>query len=343
MQIKPVTLFALAGVIIAALSMLVSSWNLSLSVFRDACLLVAFVSAVVYLVCSNCRKITNDLRIIKLENKCLLSKADTAELNSLTKSQFLANMSHEIRTPMSAILGFVELMDDPILPVEERLAFSKIIRSNSEYLIKVINDILDISKIENGSLAIRSVETRMVKVISSVVAMMTVKAKEKNLKLLTEYWSELPEVVLTDECRVRQILVNLIGNAIKFTKQGCVSLHGGCYPSKKPGFVCLEIIVRDTGEGLSPAQKDQLFTMFTQVNTEFGDRPIGTGLGLALSRRLANMMEGDVRILESTPGKGSSFIFSIPVKIKPSQEDQVPVRILGNLMPSKPGSSSVYR
>lgn len=242
-------------------------------------------------------------------------KMATVEEMNRTKSMFLANMSHEIRTPLSAILGFVELMDDPALPVEERLAFSKIIRNNSEYLIKVVNDILDISKIESGRLEVRKAPTEITKVVSSVTDMLKVKAMEKDLELLVEFVSDFPRQVLVDEARVRQVLVNLIGNAIKFTKEGHVAVYVACSPGTQKDYVSFEIRVSDTGEGIDPAQQDQLFNMFAQVNTTQGERPVGTGIGLALSRRLANLMGGDVSMLESVPGKGSTFVFQLPARV----------------------------
>lgn len=338
MRSKLMSNYSLVGLLVATLAWLFVIWQLRADLIFEVSVVSVFVLLSVVML-TRIGHLASELRVHKMEANALLNKACTAESVSLIKTQFLANMSHEIRTPLSAILGFVELMDDPKLPVEERLAFSKIIRGNSEYLIKIINDILDVSKIESGKLTINSGETNLIKTISSVVSMLKVKADEKNLKLMTEYWSELPGVVLIDECRVRQILINLIGNAIKFTEQGSVSLHVGCHPLKEKGFLSLEVVVRDTGEGLSPVQKEQLFTMFTQVNTEFGDRPVGTGLGLALSRRLANIMGGEVSILESTPGKGSSFIFTLPVQVKSVNAGQSQPRRLNSTAQTNSGSS----
>lgn len=298
-------------------------------------ILSSFLFGVVGFGLASCARAKKELEIALAESQAarteLTRKLTAARDANSSKSLFLANMSHEIRTPLSAILGFVELMDDAGLPVSERLAFSKIIRNNSEYLIKVVNDILDISKMESGKLEIRKVPTELSRVVSSVIDMMKVKADEKNLRLAREFWGSFPHQVLIDEGRVRQILVNLISNAIKFTNEGQVTVVVGCSPSRDQDSVDFEIIVRDTGEGIDPSQHGQLFNMFTQFNTGRADRPDGTGIGLALSRRLANLMGGEVALLESAPGKGSSFIFTLPARLVKEQAAE----LFSNGNPSK--------
>lgn len=267
--------------------------------------------------------LTAELLVSRDEISDLRRRLACAESANQSKSQLIANVSHEIRTPLSAILGFVELMDDCSLPVEDRLAFSKIIRNNSEYLIKVVNDILDFSRIENGRLEITNAPTDLAQVITSVAEMMKVKADEKNLALNVEFRSDFPRLVLVDEGRVRQILVNLIGNAIKFTARGVVTVQAACTPSLRADYVDFELIVRDTGEGIDPAMHDMLFTMFTQCSSHSADRPPGSGIGLALSRRLARLMNGDVDMLSSVPDEGSSFVFRLPAKVAESKPRRI--------------------
>jgi signal transduction histidine kinase len=252
---------------------------------------------------------------LQVKNHELIGKVKVAEETCKVKAQFLASMSHEIRTPLSAILGFVELLDDPCLPIEDHLEYLRIVRSNSEYLIKVVNDILDVSHLNSGKLTIEPKPTCATEVLSSVLSMMRIKADEKGLNLSIEYWSSMPTLILIDEARLRQILVNLVGNAIKFTPAGSVRLRVGCHTTNDPNTIKLEVVVRDSGVGIDPAERGQLFNIFSQLHSGYIDRSKGNGLGLSISKSLANMMGGDVDLLGSSPGKGSSFIFTCPTKL----------------------------
>ena len=249
---------------------------------------------------------------LQVKNFELIGKVKVAEETCKVKSQFLASMSHEIRTPLSAILGFVELLDDPALSTEEHLEYLRIVRSNSEYLIKVVNDILDVSHLNSGKLTIEPKPTKVTQVLTSILSMLQIRADEKGLDLSIEFSSPMPGAVMIDEARLRQIIVNLVGNAIKFTPNGAVTVRAGCLPTDDPNVLMLEVVVRDSGVGIPHLERDQLFNMFSQLNTGYIDRPQGNGLGLAISKGLANMMGGDVRLLGSIPGKGSSFAFTCP-------------------------------
>jgi len=246
-----------------------------------------------------------------------------AEAASAAKSEFLANMSHEIRTPMTAILGFSEVLDDEIMccPVCPNMsqcprresgadALSTIERS-AKHLMQVINDILDISKIESDRLDMRRVACSPVHVLAEVQSLMEVQAKAKNLSLRCGFAGPIPETIMSDPTRIHQILVNLVGNAIKFTEIGSVEVTGRFLDKNEFGGsprLCFE--VRDTGIGLTQVQILKLFKPFSQVDTSPTRQFSGTGLGLAISRRLAKLLGGDIEV-RSSPGIGSTFTVTI--------------------------------
>lgn len=248
-------------------------------------------------------------RLLELANETIRTAKEAAEAASVAKSQFLANMSHEIRTPLTAIIGFAENLLDPKLPEPERRASVKTISRNGEHLLDVINDILDLSKIEAGKLQIEQLRVSPVDIASDVVSVMRVRANAKQLPLQLTLGSPLPETVLSDPTRLRQVLLNLVGNAIKFTDQGRVELAVDLIQQSPQGPI-LRFAVRDTGIGLTPEQSAKLFESFIQADGTTARKYGGTGLGLAISRRLARMLGGDVTV-QSQPGCGSVFSFSI--------------------------------
>jgi signal transduction histidine kinase len=255
------------------------------------------------------------IKNIQFKNHELIDKVKVAEETCRVKSQFLASMSHEIRTPLSAILGFVELLDDPNLSTDEHIEYLHIVKSNSHYLINVVNDILDISHLNSGKLTIEPRPTNVSEVLSSILTMLQLKADEKGLELSLKYLSKVPSVIMIDESRLRQIVINLVSNAIKFTAVGTVKIHVGCHLMDQVDFVNLEIIVCDSGIGINPEESDKLFNMFSQLDNGYVCQARGSGLGLAISKSLANMMGGDVALLGSIPGKGSSFVFNCPAAV----------------------------
>ena len=232
---------------------------------------------------------------------------DEAERANQLKSAFLANMSHEIRTPLGAMLGFSDLLKDPTLSELERANYVDIISRNGEQLSFIINDILDLSKVEAGHLTLEFEDVSPAKVGEEVISLLSVKANEKELALSFECDPTTPALITTDEVRLRQILVNLVGNALKFTRAGSVKIksYGIALDGKKPMALGFEIT--DTGIGISPAQKELLFERFVQADGSMTRRFGGTGLGLALSRRLARSLGGDVTILKSEVGQGTTF------------------------------------
>lgn len=230
-----------------------------------------------------------------------------AEHASQAKSAFLANMSHEIRTPMTAILGYTDLLTG-LVSNSTVLEHLQTIRRNGDYLLEIINDILDLSKIEAGKLDVESERFRPVRVIEDVRSIMEVRAKEGGLDLEVNYESPLPEIIESDAKRLKQILINLVGNAIKFTCEGSVSI---CVRfDEQTARLQLDII--DTGIGMSCEQMRRLFKPFSQGDSSVSRNFGGTGLGLAISRRLTEMLGGTINV-QSQPGEGSTFQVLIPV------------------------------
>ncbi|MCX7427186.1 MAG: ATP-binding protein [Planctomycetia bacterium] len=241
-------------------------------------------------------------------NRDLRRATVAAEAATRAKSEFLANMSHEIRTPMTAILGFADILLEN-LDKEEDLAAAGTIRRNGEYLLGIVNDILDISKIEAGKFDLDRTACSPVNVIADVVSFTRVRCEAKKLPLYVEYVGAIPETIQCDPTRLRQILVNLVGNAIKFTETGSVRLVARLI-HRGDGLPCLRFDVIDTGIGMGEGLVKRLFEPFTQADSSMARKFGGTGLGLAISMRLAMMMGGDIAVT-SVPGKGSTFSLTV--------------------------------
>lgn len=252
----------------------------------------------------------DDITELEAKEIELRRSKDEAEAANRAKSDFLANMSHEIRTPMNAILGFTEVLmrgytSDPT----DSKRYLNTISSSGKHLLDLINDILDLSKVEAGRIEIETLASPLHQIIQEVVKIMSVKATEKNINLEFVALDRLPNKVMTDPARIRQILTNLIGNAIKFTEKGGVKITTHYQAGKKPENLIIE--VTDTGIGMTPAQAEAVFNPFTQADSSITRRFGGTGLGLTISKRFAEALGGDITI-RSEAGKGSTFIVSIP-------------------------------
>jgi PAS domain S-box-containing protein len=226
-----------------------------------------------------------------------------AEAANESKSEFLANMSHEIRTPMSAIMGYTDILSRQLTDPDD-LKCASVIRHNGNFLLEIINDILDISKIEAGKLELTKHRFRPDQLVADVLSLMKIRAAEKSIPLVVSFDGRIPKTIHSDSKRLKQILVNLIGNAIKFTKTGSVQLVVRLLPDGGEPRLQFEII--DTGIGISPRQMKTLFQPFTQGDSSVVRKYEGTGLGLSISQRLARMLGGEITVHSQT-NIGSKF------------------------------------
>ena len=242
----------------------------------------------------------NELKDI---NKALIQAIEKAKNSAQAKSNFLANMSHEIRTPLNSVIGFSDLLFT-MTTDEKQKSYLQAIKSSGKSLLGLINDILDLSKIEKGNIDLKFKETDIRKIIVDVVNIFGPEVSEKSLHLVTEIDDNLPQSIVFEETRLRQILFNLVGNAIKFTRKGEITISARFEPEHTPGKIKLIIGVEDTGPGIPLEEQDLVFMPFYQAQTS--EKANGTGLGLAISLRLTNAMHGEMK-LKSTPGKGSLF------------------------------------
>lgn len=243
----------------------------------------------------------------------LLAAKEEAELANHAKTDFLSRLSHDLRTPLNSMIGFANaLLDDPSLTQEVRADYVHRIQKNGEYMRQMINDLLDLSRIEAGKLQLYPVKIPLTAFLMEIVILIQMGVQQKSFKFVYQFDDRLPDFVVTDETRLRQILINLLENAIKFTPKGSVTFRVKPIATESPGqLVRFEIV--DTGVGISTADLQRIFEPFEQSGGS-AQREKGTGLGLAISRHLVELLGGQLQ-LESQMGKGSRFCFDLPFSL----------------------------
>jgi len=282
----------------------------------------------------------NRAEVLEEANSALREAMLHAEQTTRVKSEFLANVSHEIRTPMTAILGFTEeLLDQATSASAPRETFDALrtIQRNGDYLLTLLNDILDLSKIESGRLELEHVAYSPISIVRDVARLMRVRAEAKGIPFQVEFETDLPVRIEGDPTRVRQILINLVGNGLKFTEVGSVWLRASLRGTAAASRIVFE--VTDTGIGISSAERSRLFRPFRQADGSTTRRYGGTGLGLTISKHLCELMDGSIEF-ESEPGRGTTVRVSLPTgslegieRVRPSDEDTDTLR--GGIMRAK--------
>jgi len=268
---------------------------------------------------------------VKKTNEDLRLAQQTAEAATLAKSEFLANMSHEIRTPLNTVIGMTDLLLTSPQPADQR-EYTQMIHESSNALLALLNDILDFSKIEAGKLDLEARSFSVAACVREAVKLTSVMAGNKKLSIITNVGETVPECIVGDQARLRQILINLLSNAIKFTEVGEIKVQVTSV-SIKESLCQLQFSVKDTGIGMAAEAIPRLFHSFSQVDTSTTRRYGGTGLGLVICKRLVNLMGGEIEV-ESTLGQGSVFRFTILAPLVPEEP---------SLISSSPNSSAIHR
>lgn len=248
---------------------------------------------------------------VALRTAELEAEKERAIESDAQKSRFLANMSHEIRTPMNAIIGFADLLNG-LVHEERARGYLRAIQTSGRSLLDLINDILDISRIEAGKLSLRPEPANVHEIVEGVAMVVKKQAEDKGLALETKIERQVPKVLEVDSLRLRQILLNLASNAVKFTHKGKVKIHVSTLNEPKLGERCdLQVKVSDTGVGIAEEDRERIFSAFEQISSQSRSGAQGTGLGLSITRRLVDLMDGEISLV-SEPGKGSTFTLILP-------------------------------
>ena len=261
--------------------------------------------------------VASDITTLKRTQQELMLAKDAAEAASIAKSQFLANMSHEIRTPMNGVLGMTELLlSTPLTERQRQMVHT--VQQSATSLLTIINDILDYSKIEAGKLQLEHTDFDLSHLLGDAIQLFSESARQKGLSLSVTITPSLPTTLQGDPTRLRQILLNLIGNAVKFTAAGSITVSADCL-KRSAGQILLRVTIRDTGIGIPPESRARVFDAFAQADGSTTRKFGGTGLGLTIVKQLVHLMGGTVD-LESIPGLGSTFGFTVPLEVGPDSK-----------------------
>ncbi|SEL52031.1 ATP-binding protein [Halomonas daqiaonensis] len=277
----------------------------------------------------------HDITQAKAVERELRQARNDAEAASRTKSEFIANMSHEIRTPLTSVLGFADLLMSANLSESDKLNYIQAILRNGHHLLGLINDVLDMSKLQAEKMTVETIDCSLHQLLNEVTSIMQVRAHEKGLVFDVHYATAIPRYVRSDPMRLRQILLNLLSNAIKFTAEGEVRLTARCLDL---GSVAarVELAVSDSGIGLDAAEIETLFQPFQQANPSTSRQFGGTGLGLAICRSLAEALGGEIQV-ESSPGRGSTFTFVLRQPIDAGTEMIAEHYLASDALQEEPG------